>query len=93
MVIINNYIKNPGNIREDKFYDFWFGITNPASIMPHELEHARRNTDHLTGSHDSVTYEGQVMTFDKVATHVLITKNQNGLLVKWLEHLKVIFKL
>jgi hypothetical protein len=90
---INNYIKNLGNIREDKFYDFWFGITNPASIIAHELEHARRNTDHLLGSHDSVTYEGQVMTFDKVANHVLLTKNQNGLLLKWLQQLKVIFKL
>jgi len=90
---INNYIKNIGNIREDKFYDYWFNIGNPATIMPHELEHARRNTDHASGVHDSVMYDGKLMTYDQVANHVLTIKNESGLTMNWLMQLKKIFNL
>jgi hypothetical protein len=90
---INNYIKNIGNLREDKFYDYWFNIGNPATVIPHELEHARRNTDHASGVHDSVMYEGKLMTYDQVANHILTTKNQAGLTMNWLMQLKNIFKM
>lgn len=90
---IRSYLKNITNIRDDKFYNDWFALSNPASTVPHELEHSRRNSSHedkksKVGSHDSITYKGEMMSFDKVANTILKEKMENSLVQNWLKELK-----
>jgi len=82
---IDNYILNIGNLRNDPFYDKWFSNSTPASIIPHELEHSRRNSTHDKGQHDSIIYKGQTYSFDEIATKLVKDKNIS---LEWLQLIK-----
>jgi hypothetical protein len=75
----------------------WFALLNPASVIPHELEHARRNSSHddsgSVGPHDNIIYKGKEMSFDDVANKVLQEKMNNSLVVNWLSEIKKYCKL
>jgi hypothetical protein len=94
---INSYLVNITNIRDDSFYNMWFALLNPASVIPHELEHARRNLSHddsgSVGPHDNIIYKGKEMSFDDVANKVLQEKMNNSLVVNWLSEIKKYCKL
>ena len=94
---INSYLVNITNIRDDSFYNMWFALLNPASVIPHELEHARRNSSHddsgSVGPHDNIIYKGKEMSFDDVANKVLQEKMNNSLVVNWLSEIKKYCKL
>ena len=82
---IDNYLLNIGNLRNDVFYDMWFSNSNPASVIAHELEHARRNSAHDQGVHDSVTYKGKIYSFDEIATQMV---RDADITVEWLQLLR-----
>lgn len=84
---IDFYLENITNIRENKFYNEWFALSNPATTIPHELEHARRKNDHSSGVHESVIYKGVSMTFDKVANQILLEAMEKSLIIDWLKSL------
>ena len=42
-----------GVLKNNKAWERWFSYSIPSSTLPHELEHARRGTDHDAGGHDS----------------------------------------
>lgn len=85
---IDFYLENVTNIRENKFYNEWFALSNPATTIPHELEHARRKNDHSNGFHESIIYKGTSMTFDKVANQILSETMEKSLIIDWLKMLK-----
>jgi hypothetical protein len=84
---IDFYLENITNIRENKFYNEWFALSNPATTISHELEHARRKNDHSSGFHESVIYKGVSMTFDKVANQILSETMEKSLIIDWLKSL------
>jgi hypothetical protein len=95
---IDSYLVNITNIRDDSFYNMWFALLNPATTIPHELEHARRNSSHdsdggTVGPHDNIIYKGKEMSFDDVANKVLQEKMNNSLVVNWLSEIKKYCKL
>jgi hypothetical protein len=85
---INFYLENITNIRENKFYNKWFALSNPSTIIPHELEHARRKDDHSIGFHENIIYKGISMTFDKVSNQILKETMEKSLIIDWLKSLK-----
>ena len=95
---INSYLVNITNIRDDLFYNKWFALLNPTTVIPHELEHARRNSSHddnhgAVGPHDNIIYKGEEMSFNNVANKVLQEKIDKSLVTNWLIEIKKYCKL
>jgi hypothetical protein len=86
---IDGFIENIANIKLDIFYNTWFGISNPESIVPHELEHARRMKSHdMTGAHDDIIYKNEKLTFSQSTNKVLTEVMENSLIIDWLKNIK-----
>ena len=81
-ILIESTLKN--NSIWDRFFSFRF----PSSTIPHELEHLRRNSDHLSG-HDSTmkkiiaSDKGVLRTFDQAVNFVYQEILTNGFFEKF----------
>ena len=73
------YVKSVTDVQlisSNTLFDEFFKCAYPARTFPHEIEHARRGTNHtIVGAHDSVLfmipgYSAQMYTFDEVGTKV-----------------------
>jgi hypothetical protein len=83
--------KNIVRISQTELYKKILGVTNPATILPHELEHARRTSSH-DSSHEA-TYiqipgkKSELYGFDDGANEIWLYAIQRGMFSKWLNML------
>lgn len=77
-------------VRDNLLYRSYFGVSYPASTIPHELEHARRNQKHDQGGvHDDVEVailgkEKKRYNYDEATNEFLLFLSSKGFVEKFI---------
>lgn len=93
MTNIPEYKRSISLLRDDPLYRTYFGISYPASIIPHELEHARRHQKHDQGGvHDDIEVailgkEKKRYTYDEISNELLLYLSSKGLVERFIQSL------
>ena len=86
----NNYEILSAELKNNKVWNEFFAYQFPCATIPHELEHSRRDSSHLQGTHDSIyksLFPGDVdkeRTFDQGANAIYEKLLAQGFMIEFL---------